>query len=108
MAKTICTIFAFALLVVSYVVNVNSQQPPKFNFDPPKQPNNDFKVFGGGGGSSKQGLDLNLGAQTKLWESQNGRNTLHGTGTYSQHLGGPYGNSKPNFGGGVTFTHHFG
>lgn len=40
-------------------------------------------------------------------ESNNGHETLHGTGDYNQHLGGPYGNSQPNFGGELLFTHRF-
>ncbi|XP_055383834.1 diptericin-D-like [Condylostylus longicornis] len=86
------------------------QFPPKpqFNFSPPKPANDNFKLFGNGGGSSKQGFDVNLGGAAKVWESQNGRNQLFGTGTYSQHLGGPYGNSRPNVGGGATFIHKFG
>ncbi|XP_055383841.1 diptericin-D-like [Condylostylus longicornis] len=101
------TIFGCTLLVLLVVNFINAQQP-QFNFNPPKQQANDnFKLFGNGGGSPKQGFDLNLGAQAKIWESQNGRNTLHGTGTYSQHLGGPYGNSRPNYGGGLSFTHRF-
>ncbi|CAD7080680.1 unnamed protein product [Hermetia illucens] len=60
-----------------------------------------------GGGSPHSGFDLNVQGRAKIWESNNGRNTLHGTGEYSQHLGGPYGNSRPNFGGGLLFTHRF-
>ncbi|CAD7080677.1 unnamed protein product [Hermetia illucens] len=60
-----------------------------------------------GGGSPHSGFDLSFKGQTKLWESNNKRNTLHGTGQYSQHFGGPYGNSRPNFGGGLIFTHRF-
>ncbi|XP_055383843.1 diptericin-D-like [Condylostylus longicornis] len=89
--------------------HMNIANPPNVFQPPPLQPaNNNFKLFGGGGGSPKQGFDVGLGATAKVWESPNGRNQLFGTRTYSQHLGGPYGNSRPNVGGGATFIHKFG
>lgn len=65
------------------------------------------QLFVQGGGGPKQGYDIYAQGRAKLWESQNQRNSLHGTASYSQHLGGPYGNSRPNVGGGLTFTHRF-
>ncbi|XP_055383846.1 diptericin-D-like [Condylostylus longicornis] len=70
-------------------------------------PQSDTKIFGGGGGSGKTGYDVALGVQTKLWESQNKSTSIHGTATYAQHLGGPYGNSKPNYGGGIGVRFNF-
>ncbi|CAD7080676.1 unnamed protein product [Hermetia illucens] len=60
-----------------------------------------------GGGSPHSGFDLSVQGRAKIWESDNGRNTLYGTGQYGQHLGGPYGNSEPSFGGGLMFSHRF-
>ncbi|KAH8401208.1 hypothetical protein KR009_003701 [Drosophila setifemur] len=66
-----------------------------------------FQLNGGGGGSPKQGFDLNLNARVPVWQSNNGRHSFDATGQYGQHLGGPYGNSRPQFGGGGVYTYRF-
>lgn len=60
-----------------------------------------------GGGSPRQGFDLSINGRAPIWQSPNGRHSLDGTGQYSQHLGGPYGNSRPNWGAGAQYTFRF-
>ncbi|XP_055839499.1 diptericin-D-like [Episyrphus balteatus] len=88
---------------------VLGQSNPTFNFNPP--PNNEpsrFNLDGTSvGGSRGQGYDVNVNSKFPLWTSQSGRNTLDGTAQFQQHMGGPWGNSRPNYGGGLIFTHRF-
>lgn len=65
------------------------------------------QLSGGGGGSRKQGFDVNLNAQQKVWESQNKRHSVDVNGGYSQHLGGQYGSSRPNYRVGAGYTYKF-
>ncbi|XP_055921372.1 diptericin A-like [Eupeodes corollae] len=58
-------------------------------------------------GSRGQGFDINANTRFPIWSSSNGRNSFDGTAGYSQHVGGPYGNSRPDYRGGVIFTHRF-
>lgn len=60
-----------------------------------------------GGGSPRQGFDLSVNGRAPVWQSPNGRHSLDATGQYSQHLGGPYGNSRPNWGAGAQYTFRF-
>lgn len=60
------------------------------------------------GGHNQYGTDLSIAAQQRLWQSQNQKHEIHGGGSYNQHLGGPYGSSKPHFGGGVGYVYNFG
>ncbi|XP_062132081.1 diptericin-A-like [Drosophila sulfurigaster albostrigata] len=60
-----------------------------------------------GGGSPRQGFDLSINGRAPVWQSNNGRHSLDATGQYSQHLGGPYGNSRPNWGAGAQYTFRF-
>ncbi|KAH8270812.1 hypothetical protein KR018_005647 [Drosophila ironensis] len=66
-----------------------------------------FQLNGGGGGSPKQGFDLNLNTRVPVWQSNNGRHSFDATGQYGQHLGGPYGNSRPQWGAGGVYTFRF-
>lgn len=59
------------------------------------------------GGQGKGGTNLNVQGQTQLWQSGNGRHQLFGQGGYAQHLGGPSGNSKPNFNAGLSYKFRF-
>ncbi|XP_073830135.1 diptericin-D-like [Musca autumnalis] len=67
----------------------------------------DPKIFVSGGGSRKDGFNVNADVRKNVWESQNGRHSIDVTGGYSQHLGGPYGNSRPDFRGGGVYTFRF-
>ncbi|CAD7080682.1 unnamed protein product [Hermetia illucens] len=93
--------------------NDDPQPTRQGNREPPEKCENkdegdgERKLFIEGGGSPKQGYDIHIEGRLKLWESQNQRNSLHGTGSYNQHLGGSFGSSQPNFGGGLIFTHRF-
>ncbi|KAI8037138.1 diptericin-A [Drosophila gunungcola] len=80
---------------------------PNFDVVPLQRVRRQFQLNGGGGGSSKQGFDLNLNARAPVWQSQNGRHSFDATGSYAQHLGGPYGNSRPQFGAGGVYTYRF-
>ena len=64
-------------------------------------------VTGGGGGSRKNGFDVSLDARQKVWESQNKRHSVDVTGGYSQHLGGPYGSSRPQHRVGGIYQYRF-
>lgn len=59
------------------------------------------------GGHGKSGTNLHIQGQTQLWQSENQRHQLFGRGGYGQHLGGPSGNSKPNFNAGLTYQFRF-
>ncbi|XP_055838163.1 diptericin A-like [Episyrphus balteatus] len=58
-------------------------------------------------GSNRQGYDVNVNSRFPIWKSENGRSSFDGTAGFSQHVNGPYGNSKPDYRGGFTFTHRF-
>ncbi|XP_053964554.1 diptericin-D-like [Anastrepha ludens] len=60
-----------------------------------------------GGGSPGKGIDLSIDTRIPVWQSHNGRHSFDATGQYSQHLGGPYGNSRPNWGAGGMYTFRF-
>ncbi|XP_034650953.1 diptericin-A [Drosophila subobscura] len=66
-----------------------------------------WQLQGGGGGGPRQGIDLSLSGRAPVWQSQNGRHSVDATGQYAQHLGGPYGNSRPQFGVGGQYTFRF-
>lgn len=107
------------LLIVSLVAFVNCYQELQnfeniqsfnsLNHHPLKLPYHRFErqLNVQGGGSPGQGYDISAQGKVKLWESNNGRHQVHGTGSYSQHLGGPYGSSRPNVGAGATYTFRF-
>ncbi|XP_050325320.1 diptericin A-like [Bactrocera neohumeralis] len=80
------------------------QDPWRQNPQPPqRQPQFNLQ----GGGSPKQGIDLSLDTRVPVWQSPNGRHEFDATGQYSQHLGGRYGNSPPNWGVGGQYTFRF-
>lgn len=55
----------------------------------------------------KQGTNVAVDAQRRLWESRNGRTTVDGQASYSQHFGGPAGRQPAQRGVGVMFRHRF-
>ena len=65
------------------------------------------EITGFGGGSRKQGFDVSIDARQKVWESRNGRHSVDLSGGYSQHLGGPYGNSPADRRVGAGYTFRF-
>ncbi|KAM7347861.1 diptericin-D-like [Cochliomyia hominivorax] len=110
-------LFYLLVICVLYAAMVNGQQknfvtPTQIqqkNFVVPTQPPKNLpQLYGGGGGSRKQGFDVSIDARQKVWESQNKRHSVDVTGGYSQHLGGQYGSSRPQFRGGVGYTYKFG
>ncbi|KAM7347456.1 diptericin-D-like [Cochliomyia hominivorax] len=56
-------------------------------------------------GNRKDGFDFSADVRKNIWESENKRHSFDVTGGYSQHLGGPYGNSpaQHRFGGIYTY-----
>lgn len=54
------------------------------------------------------GTDVNAQAGANLWKSRDGNTRLDATANYGKHFGGPYGNSKANYGGFLNFEHRFG
>ena len=66
-----------------------------------------FQLQGGGGGSPGQGFDFGLQGKAPVWTSDNGRHSVDAYGKYGQHLGGPYGNSQPQWGAGAGYTFRF-
>ncbi|XP_069679832.1 attacin-B-like [Periplaneta americana] len=53
------------------------------------------------------GTELSAKAQGNLYRSRNGRTNLDANFNYSRRFGGPFGSSRPSFGGGLTLTHRF-
>lgn len=95
----VCNIFVLLAVVVAV-----------FCQDMIPQPLTDGKTFdvrGGGGHTRGQGSDVYLAGQTRLYQSQNQRHEVHGGATYGQHIGGPYGSSRPNVGAGASYTYRF-
>ncbi|XP_017077047.2 diptericin A [Drosophila eugracilis] len=80
---------------------------PNFDVAPLTRVRRQFQLNGGGGGSPKQGFDLSLNTRVPVWTSPNGRHSFDATGSYGQHLGGRYGSSPPQFGGGGVYTFRF-
>lgn len=92
------------LFVVFIIIGITFAAPQTFDLNQLDKP---FSVSGGGGHNPHTGTDLSLNGQARLWQSQNQRHEIHGQGSYGQHLGGPYGNSQPNLGGGVLYRYRF-
>ncbi|XP_030387500.1 diptericin-A-like [Scaptodrosophila lebanonensis] len=84
------------------------RQQPKLNFSPPTNPPRRPDLFIQGGGSPRQGIDLNVQTRVPVWQSGNGRHSVDALGNYGQHLGGPYGNSRPQWGAGAQYSYQFG
>lgn len=60
-----------------------------------------------GGVGDNNGKDVHIDAQARLWQSENKRHEIHGFGHYGQHLGGPWGNSRPSYGIGGGYVYRF-
>lgn len=54
-----------------------------------------------------QGTNVYVDGRARVYQSDDKRHEVHVNGQYGQHLGGPYGNSRPSYGGGVEYTYHF-
>ncbi|XP_065364092.1 diptericin-D-like [Calliphora vicina] len=101
-------VYLLAISALCMAAMVKAQNKPFKLTLPKEEPKNLPQLYGGGGGSRKQGFDVSLGAQQKVWESQNKRHSVDVNAGYGQHLGGPYGNSRPAYNGGVGYTYKFG
>lgn len=69
--------------------------------------NNNKNTVNVGVDHSRQGTNVAVDAQRRLWESQNRRSSLDGQANYNQHFGGPAGRQRPNYGVGLMFRHRF-
>lgn len=67
----------------------------------------DPKIYIEGGGNRRNGFDVNANIRKNVWESNNGKHSFDVTGGYSQHLGGPWGNSEPNRRVGGVYTYRW-
>lgn len=94
--------FAYILLLAACIVALASAEPQKKDAQ-----RKDPQIFAQGGGSRKQGLDLSVDVKKNIWNSANGRHSVDATGGYSQHLGGQYGSSRPNYRAGAGYTYRF-
>ena len=65
------------------------------------------KITGEINGSRKNGFDVDLNVQQKVWESENKRHSIDITGGYSQHLGGPDGNGEAGYNVGAIYNYNF-
>ncbi|KDR23017.1 attacin-B-like [Zootermopsis nevadensis] len=53
------------------------------------------------------GTKVSAQVQGNLWRGSSGRSTLDANAGWSRSFGGPWGASRPNFGGGISFRHRF-
>ncbi|XP_061387361.1 diptericin-D-like [Musca vetustissima] len=90
----VCALSALAL------ADEKSQPPP-----PPqiKDPQVNVNV----GGSPKDGYNVNADVRKNIWTSDNGKHSFDATAGYGQHVGGPYGNSRPDYRGGGIYTYRW-
>lgn len=55
----------------------------------------------------KFGTDLNVEGRGNIWRSNDGNTRFDAVGNYGRHYGGIGGTGKPNYYGGVEFSHRF-
>ncbi|XP_065363370.1 diptericin-D-like [Calliphora vicina] len=101
-------VYFLAICVLSMAALAKADNKPIKLILPKEEPKNLPQLYGGGGGSRKDGFDVSLDARQNVWQSDNKRHSVDVTGGYSQHLGGPYGNSRPEYRGGAGYTYRFG
>ncbi|XP_045460538.1 attacin-B-like [Harmonia axyridis] len=53
------------------------------------------------------GTDFSATGNANLWRSNNGNTRLDAYANYGRHYGGPWGTGRPNYGGGLQFSHRF-
>ncbi|XP_064543082.1 diptericin A [Drosophila montana] len=70
-------------------------------------PNEQRFLVDGGYNKDKSGKDVWAQAQVPVWTSENKRHEVDVVGRYGQHLGGPWGNSKPSYGVGGNYRFRF-
>ncbi|KAM7348176.1 diptericin-D [Cochliomyia hominivorax] len=99
--------FFYLLVVCALSVVVMADEKPKLVLPAPT-PKPLPQLVGGGGGNRKDGFGVSVDAHQKVWTSDNGRHSLGVTAGYGQHLGGPYGNSRPDYRVGGGYTYNFG
>lgn len=61
----------------------------------------------GGVTHGPSGTNVYAAAQTQVFQSDNKAHEVHVQGSYGQHFGGPWGKSKPSYGGGVGYKFNF-
>nr|ACN93798.1 antimicrobial peptide diptericin [Musca domestica] len=98
--KYLWAIVLLCALSATFVVADDKSQPP-----PPQIKDPQVRVDVGG--SPKDGYNVNADVRKNIWTSDNGRHSFDATAGYSQHLGGPYGNSRPDYRGGGSYTYRW-
>lgn len=106
MNNSLLIIVAFTLLVA--IANGQFSLPGHIPVVPPANAERNWALNLNGGHQRGMGTDVYVSGQKQLWQSGNRQNELHGGASYGQHFGGPYGNSRPQFGVGATYVHRFG
>nr|P18684.1 RecName: Full=Diptericin-D; Flags: Precursor [Protophormia terraenovae] len=97
----------YLLVICALSLAVMADEKPKLILPTPAPPNLP-QLVGGGGGNRKDGFGVSVDAHQKVWTSDNGRHSIGVTPGYSQHLGGPYGNSRPDYRIGAGYSYNFG
>nr|WRF81053.1 diptericin A [Drosophila montana] len=96
----LCCIIGFAFAMPK----PNPQGDERKQFNPP---NEQRFLVDGGYNKDKSGKDVWAQAQVPVWTSENKRHEVDVVGRYGQHLGGPWGNSKPSYGVGGNYRFRF-
>lgn len=101
-ASIVCLLAVGAILLATNAPATNAQMIP--------QPLPDGKtgaLNAVGAYDKSSGANLQAQVQQQLWQSENKRHELHGGASYAQHLGGPWGNSRPDIGVGAGYRYRF-
>ncbi|XP_045460543.1 attacin-B-like [Harmonia axyridis] len=53
------------------------------------------------------GTDFSATGNANLWRSNDGNTRVDAYANYDRHYGGPWGTGRPNYGGGLQFSHRF-
>nr|XP_016940552.1 diptericin A [Drosophila suzukii] len=100
------TIF-FGLLICAIGATLAHPMPEDMTMNPTPPPQYPLNLQGGGGGQKGDGFGFGVQGHEKVWTSDNGRHEIGVNGGYAQHLGGPYGNSPPQWNVGTSYTYRF-
>ncbi|KAM7347920.1 diptericin-D-like [Cochliomyia hominivorax] len=97
----------YLLVILGLSLTVMADEPSKLVL-PTREPKQLPQLEGVGGGNRKDGFDVSVNAHQNVWTSDNGRHSVGVTVGYGQHLGGPYGNSPPDYRIGTGYRYNFG
>ncbi|ALC42567.1 maker130 [Drosophila busckii] len=96
-------------LVACTMAYPHPEDKPKLNWNPPTpDPRQQQRwMLDGGYNKDQTGHDVHVQGQAPVWTSNNGRHEVDVAAQYGQHLGGPYGNSRPSYGGAGIYRFRF-